>query len=165
MTFNLISVTVCIVASVVLLNVSPCTCSKNACYGAAAVTPGISFRLKDSTGMDIFTTNGTVRPVPDSVKLKDLRTGIFYPLFMGQEPGGALIYSILYARPANIVDSLVFSFGSSRPDTLIINTAMVDSWRGDECPAVKSPGISKVVLRSQVLLETNDDNAIFTIRK
>ena len=166
MSLNLNAVAICIIASVIVLNVSPCTCSKtNTCFGAAGVTPGITFKLTDSTGRDILTFAGSVTPVPDSIKLKEARTGYSFPLFISQGTNGTLIYSQQYTRPANVTDSLIFTFGNARPDTLIVTTALVDTWRGDECPRVQSPGIKRVMLRNQVLLETTDDQAVFTIKK
>jgi hypothetical protein len=75
------------------------------------------------------------------------------------------IYSLHYKRPANIVDSLIFKFGNSPLDTLIIYTGMIDGWRGDECGSVREPGIVKIVLRNQVLIETTTDQAFFTLKK
>ena len=131
MVANLNSITVLIIASVILLNVSPCTCSKNMCGGPAGVTRGIFFRLTDSNGRDILSANAAVTPVPDSIKLRDAHSNFFYPLFISRDNMGVIVFSNLYNRPANIVDSLIFTFGSTRPDTLIIHTALISTHRGD----------------------------------
>lgn len=161
------STAVCILSAAVLLNVSPCNCRKSECDSSShGVTRGINFKLKDKiNGNDILSYNGAIYPVPDSIKLKNINTGVFYFLFVVGVAGDALIYSQQYARPANVTDSLLFFYGNSLPDTLIISTGLVDGWRGDECPAVKDPGIIRVTLRNQVLVETTNDDAVFILRK
>jgi len=149
--------------SVFFLSVAgTCNCKKKVCNNTGYSKTGIiSFRLKDRiTGNDIL-TNG----VPDSIKLKDISTGYFYHLSLGQLPNGNQIFSTEFQRPANITDSLVFFFGYSLPDTLVVYTGLIDGWRGDECPTVKDPGITKVTLRNQVLVQTTNDDAIFTLLK
>jgi hypothetical protein len=129
-------------------------------------TPGIYFKLKDNiTGNDILAPGTDPRPVPDSIKLRDIRTGFSYSLLVGLGVNESIIYSQLYRRPTGIIDTLEFRFGNSLPDTLIVYTGIVDGWRGDECPLVKDAGITKVVLRSQVLIETSNDQAMFTLKK
>lgn len=166
MNFTLQSAVICMLALTVLLNVSPCTCNKNSCSPARGVTNGIRFKLKDKvTGNDILSFSGSVLPVPDSIKLKDLRTGIFYSLFMSKEVNEVIVYSQEYQKPANMIDSAAFYFGNAIPDTLLIYIGLVDGWRGDECPTIKDPGITRVVLRNQVLVETTNDDAVFALRK
>jgi hypothetical protein len=167
MIFSFKPAAVYLLFSGILLNVSPCNCSRNKCDASArGVTNRINFRLKDKiTGNDILSFGGSVVPVPDSIKLKDIRTGSLYPLFIIQGPGEVIIYSPQYYRPANVIDSLAFFYGSATPDTLLVYTGLINGWRGDECPTVKEPGITKVVLRNQVLLETTEDDGIFTLRK
>ena len=144
----------------------PCNCKRNVCDNSRhSETRYIIFKLKDRiTGNDIL-TNGIGLPVPDSIKLKNINTGYFYQLYLGQGSNGNLIYSQQYQRPANITDSLVFFFGNSVPDTLVVYTGLVDGWRGEECPTVKDPGITKVTLRNQVLVQTTNDDAMFTLLK
>jgi hypothetical protein len=167
MIFSFNTTAICILATAVLLNVSPCTCRKNACSkNPRTLTPGINFKLKDrATGNDILPATTVIQPVPDSIRLKDARTGVFYALFYGQSMNEVGIYSQQYARPVNVTDSLVFYFGNAVPDTLIVYTGSVDGWRGDECGTVKDAGITKVVLRGQVLVESTDDISVFTLRK
>ena len=155
------------ILGVFFMNVAgPCNCKKNVCNNSRHTeTRYITFRLKDRiTGNDIL-TNGTGLPVPDSIKLKNINTGYFYQLYFGLGSNGNLIYSQQYHRPANIIDSLVFFFGNSVPDTLVVYTGLIDGWRGDECPTIKDPGITKVTLRNQVLIQTTNDDAIFTLLK
>ena len=129
-------------------------------------TPGIFFKLKDKiTGNDILTAGAGPMLVPDSIKLKDLRTGYSYSLYTGLLVNESNVYSQQYNRPANVIDTLVFLFGNAMPDTLIIYTGIVQGWRGDECPSVNDAGITKVILRGQVLLETTSDSEFFTLRK
>ncbi|HEV8271749.1 MAG TPA: hypothetical protein VGQ04_10630 [Chitinophagaceae bacterium] len=116
------------------------------------------------TGNDILTFNGSTQSVPDSIKLWDIRTGYSYPLFIGLGVNESEVYSLQYKRPANIIDTLEFKFGN-KFDTLFVHTGIVDGWRGDECGSVKEPGIIKVVLRNQVLIETTYDIAIFTLKE
>jgi hypothetical protein len=167
MIFSFKPAAVYLLFSVVLLNVSPCNCNKNKCNASArGVTSGIYFKLKDKiTGNDILSFSGATGPVPDSIKLKDARLGVFYPLLISQGIGEVVIYSSQYSRPENVTDSLVFFYGNALPDTLLVYTGLVNGWRGDECPTVKEPGIIKVILRGQVLVETTEDDAIFTLRK
>ena len=111
-----------------------CNCGKDECLkNPRTETTGINFRLKDSlTGNDILTLTTGSQPVPDTIKLIDLRTGYSYPLYFARRINELLVFSQHYQRPANIIDSLIFKFGNSIPDTLIIYTGMIDGWRGDE---------------------------------
>lgn len=165
--FTLNSTSICILGSAVLLSVSLCNCRKYACNSRPeTLTRVINFKLKDKvTGNDILSFGGTVLPVPDSIKLKDIRTGVFYPLFVGQGADDVIIYSPQYTRPADVVDSLVFFYGNTLPDTLVVYIGLVDGWRGDECPYIKDAGINKVILRNQVLIETTHDGAVFSLSK
>ena len=144
-----------------------CNCGKDQCLkNPKTETNGIYFRLKDSvTGSDIISLNSGSQPVVDTIKLIDLRTGFSYPLEVGKSINESIVFSLHYRRPANIIDSLIFKFGNSPLDTLIIYTGNIDGWRGDECGSVKEPGIIKVVLRNQVLIETTTDQAVFTLKK
>ncbi len=141
-----------------------CTCGKNVCSkNPRTETHGISFYLKDkNTGNDIFTS---VQAVPDSIKLRNIKTREFYPLFVRLTVPGTFIYSNSYNRPANIIDSLEFKFGNSQLDTLVITTGIIQGWRGDECPPVEDASIIRVHLRNQLLAESYDDIAVFTLRK
>jgi hypothetical protein len=123
-----------------------CYYGKDKCLGSLHTeTNGIHFKLKNSvTGNDILTAGTSPLPAPDSIKLKDLLTGISYPLYIGLGVNESLIYSQQYQKMANIIDTLEFRFGSSIPDTLIVYTGMIDGWRGDECPTIREPGIIKV---------------------
>lgn len=157
-----------VLAGAFLLRVAgPCNCGMGPCNSTPRTwTPGIYFHLKDNAGNDIlhFPGTGTV-PAPDSIKLKNAATGVFYNLLVSQSATENSIYSLLYNRPANVVDSLIFYFGNSRPDTLLVYTGLVDGWRGDECPMIKDAGITKVMLRGQVLVETTYDYPVFTLRR
>lgn len=146
-----------------------CNCIRRDCGKSYSLkeTRNIQFHLKDKiTGKDILTNNGTVTPAPDSIKLKNIKTGLFYQLSTAQGGNNTVqLYSQQYNRPAGIIDSLEFFFGNSVPDTLIVHTGIIEGWRGDECPSGKDAGINKVTLRGQVLLQTTNDNAVFTIQK
>jgi hypothetical protein len=159
-----------LLASVVLIVMTAglCNCSRKGCRKSPDLeTNNIVFRLKDKiTGNDILTNNGTITPVPDSIKLKNIKTSAFYQLFAGLDGNNTVqIYSTQYKRPAGVVDSLVFYFGNSVPDTVVVYTGLIDGWRGDECPTIKDAGIAKITLRNQVLLQTTNDNAVFTLQK
>jgi hypothetical protein len=157
-----------LVISAVLLRVAgPCNCNKNVCdNNYRGVTPGIDFRLiSQSTGNDILNFTGGIHPVPDSIKLKNKATGQFYSLFVSSGVNGSSVRSNEYMRPPNTVDSLIFYFGNSVPDTLVVRTGLVDSWRGDECPTIKDADITKVTLRNQVLVDSTAWEATFTLRK
>ena len=130
------------------------------------LTVGIKFKLKDTAGHDILPYNAsTPTSVPDSITLQDSKTGMFYPLSLGQDLTGSLIYSPQYMRPVNIIDSLIFYYYTSIPDTLVVYTGLVKSWRGDECDSVLDAGITKVTLRNQVLVQTTKNDAVFTLTK
>ena len=165
MVFNLNAPAVFILAFVVVLNVAPCTCRKSPCFSGTLVTNGIRFRIKDSFGRDIISANTGINPAPDSIKLNDAASGFNYSLLQTYQNGGTVVFSQLYHRAANAVDSLIFRFGSSRPDTLLIYTGMVETWGGVNCPNVQTPGITKVILRSQVILQATSDTALFTLIK
>lgn len=129
-------------------------------------TGGIYFYLKDrTTGQDLLSYGASILPAPDSIRLKNLSTGQPCPLLVTKGTNGTIVFSQAYNRPAGITDSLEFRFGQSIPDTLVVTTGYIKGWRGDECPWVKDAGIVKVVLRNTVLLETTDDNSLFTILK
>jgi hypothetical protein len=168
---NYLNKTFSFVASVVffVLVTGLCNCvRRNECIKSPNLeTSGIVFRLKDKiTGNDILTNTGTVAPVPDSIKLKNIKTSVFYQLFAGLDGNNTVqIYSTQYKRPAGVVDSLVFYFGNSVPDTVVVYTGLIDGWRGDECPTIKDAGIIKITLRNQILLQTTNDNAVFTLQK
>jgi hypothetical protein len=169
---NYLNKTFSFVASVVffVLVTGLCNCvRRNECIKSPNLeTSGIVFRLKDKiTGNDILTNTGTVAPVPDSIKLKNIRTGLFYQLITSKGPNGVYVYSNQYKRPAGVTDSLVFLFGNAVPDTLVIYTGLIDGWRGDECPTVKDAGIIKVTLSNQILYQatTPFDNAEFILQK
>jgi hypothetical protein len=144
-----------------------CNCRKEECNTIPRKqTIGINFRLKDGiTGNDIITYAGSIQPAPDSIRLKDIVSGQSYPLFISKGVNETIIYSAHYVRPANMIDTLEFKFGNFPLDTLIVYTGFVKGWRGDECPTVNDAGIRKITLRGQVLLETDEDNALFTILK
>ena len=153
-----ISVKICtvILLGIALLNVEgPCNCKKNLCNSTqASVTSSISFSLKNKiTGADILTATG---PVPDSIKLRDLRTGYYYHLYSGYSGSDYRLLANDYNRASNIIDSVVFSFGSSVPDTLLIYTGLAEGLRGQDCPPVPQPAIVKAILRGQVILDTNN---------
>jgi len=148
--------------------VGSCISKKSDCMNNPRIsTSGIYFHLKDkTTGNDIITAGTAPSAVPDSIKLKNLVTGQNYPLMLGLSgPSETILYSQQYLRPANVEDSLVFYFGNAIPDTLVVQTGLVDGWRGDECPTVREPGITKVTLRGQVLLQTTSFDEFFTIKK
>ena len=133
-------------------------------------TTSISFIIKDkNTGANLLPFPSSTFPAPDSIKLRNLHSGMFYTLYvsyindMGVE--NAILYSHDYNRPAGVADSLVFLFGNSIPDTLRVEVGLVDGWRGDECPSVREAGIKKVTLRNQVLFETEDDQVLIPILK
>lgn len=144
-----------------------CNCGKDECLkNPRTETSGIYFNLKDSiTGNDIISLSSGSLPVPDTIKLIDFRTGFSYPLYAAASVNETVVFSQHYQRPASIIDTLVFKFGNAIPDTLIVYTGVIDGWRGDECPSVKEPGITKVVLRGRVLIETSNDQATFTLKK
>ena len=146
-----------------------CNCVRRDCGKSYSLkeTRNIQFNLKDKiTGKEILTNNGTVTPAPDSIKLKNIKTGLFYQLFTAQGGNNTVqLYSQQYNRPAGVIDSLVFFFGNSVPDTLVVHTGIIEGWRGDECPTGKDAGINKVTLRGQVLLQTTFDNAVITLEK
>lgn len=143
-----------------------CSRLKNDCdSNPRQATTLILFKLKNkNTGNDILPYNGTNLTVPDSIKLKDSRTGNIIPLYIANGAGEAILYGP-YTRPGNIVDSLIFYFGTMVPDTLIVHTGLVDGWRGDECPYIKEPGITEVSLRNQVLLQATKDDESFILIK
>jgi hypothetical protein len=154
--------------SLVLLRVAgPCTCNKSDCLNNPRnETVYVSFFLKDkTTGKDIISADSGYRTVPDSIQLKNLVTGQSSPLVLGLDATSETVILGHYQRPANVEDSLVFYFGNSIPDTLVVQTGLVDGWRGDECPTVREPGVTKVTLRGQVLLVTTSSTEYFTIRK
>lgn len=130
-------------------------------------TRDIQFHLKNKiTGGEIFIYTGPAMAAPDSIKLKNLKTGTFYQLSTGSGGNNIVqLYSQQYNRPAGIVDSLVFYFGNAIPDTLVVYTGIVEGWRGDECPSGKDAGINKVTLRGQVLVETTYDGPVITLQK
>lgn len=131
-------------------------------------TSEIQFYLKsDATGNDILTWVGQPTAVPDSITLRDIETNQLFSLFIGLGSyQQSLVYSKDYRRPANIVDSLEFKFGNAPLDTIVVHTGIIDGWRGDECPTVKEPGITKVTLRNQVLIESNGLSLpTFTLKK
>jgi hypothetical protein len=168
MVFSTTTFGITILASFFMLSVvPPCNCKRFECLeNPRSETPGIYFKLKDRiTGNDILTAGTAPLPVPDSIKLKDLSTGYSYPLHIGLGVNESNVYTLQYRQPANIVDSLIFLFGNATPDTLIIYTGIVKGWRGDECPFVNDAGITKVMLRGQVLLETMYDSEFFTLKK
>jgi hypothetical protein len=140
---------------------------KNACNDEPrTLTSGIYFYLKDrATGNDILNYGASILPAPDSIRLKNAGTGQPYPLYVTKSNNGSVVFSQFYNRPAGVVDSLEFRFGSAVPDTLIIYTGLINGWRGDECPTVKDAGITKVILRNVVLVETTNDDSFFTITK
>lgn len=152
---------------ILLSVVPPCTCRKNLCnLQPQTETRGIYFTLKDkNTGQDKLSYAGSAQPVPDSIRLRDLRSGLYYALYIGQQVNEAIIYSIQYKRPAGVVDSLIFIFGNAAPDTLVVFTGTVKGWRGDECPFAQDAGIVKVLLHGQVLLDTQYDDAVIPLRK
>ncbi|HET6993390.1 MAG TPA: hypothetical protein VFI06_00345 [Chitinophagaceae bacterium] len=156
-----------VVSAVILRVAGPCNCGKNVCDSDyRGVTPGINFKLKNqNTGADILMYTGSLQPAPDSIKLKNAATGQFYSLFISLGVNESLVRSNEYIRPPNTVDSLIFYFGSSIPDTLVVRNGLVDSWRGDECPTVKDADITKVTLRNQVLFDSTAGDAVFTLRK
>lgn len=130
-------------------------------------TRNIQFLLKDKiTGKDILTYAGSIAPVPDSIKLKNIKIGFFYQLLTAEGGNNSVhIYSTQYNRPVDVVDSLVFYFGNAVPDTLLVHTGIIEGWRGDECPSGKDAGINKVTLRGQVLVQTNFDDALIVLQK
>jgi hypothetical protein len=146
-----------------------CNCVRRDCGKSYSLkeTRDIQFNLKDKiTGKDILTNNGTVTPAPDSIKLKNIKTGLFYQLSTAQGGNNTVqLYSQQYNRPAGVIDSLVLFFGNSVPDTLVVHTGIIEGWRGDECPSGKDAGINKVTLRGQVLLQTTNDIAVITLEK
>jgi hypothetical protein len=146
-----------------------CNCIRRDCGKSYSLkeTRDIQFHLKDKiTGKDLLTNNGTVTPAPDSVKLKNIKTGFLYQLFTAQGANNTVqLYSKQYNRPAGIIDSLVFFFGNFVPDTLIVHTGIIQGWRGDECPSGKDAGINKVTLRGQVLVETTYDLPVIILQK
>lgn len=151
-----------------LLNVAgPCNCNKRDCNNQVrGTTAPIQFGIRSAaTGNSLLmhTTRGLL--APDSIRLKDLRTGLFYPLLTGLSPQGPTLYSAAYLRPAGVMDSLALFFGNSTPDTLFIQTGMVDAFKGDECGIVKDAGITRVTLRGQILLNTTTEDALFMIPK
>jgi hypothetical protein len=167
MIFQVKIVTYFIFAVFFLRVAGPCNCKKDVCSNSPyGVVRYIFFKLKDRvTGNDILINNGNFTAVPDSIKLKDIKTGFFYQLYTAPGPNGLQVYTQQYSRPAGIIDSLVFFFGNSVPDTLVVHTGLIDGWRGDECPTVKDAGITKVTLRNQVLVQTTSDDAIITLQK
>lgn len=166
MKFFAVDIPAAVIFSCVLI--SACGPSaKNACNNEPrTLTTGIYFYLKDRvTGNDILNYGSSLLPAPDSIRLKNSATGQGYPLYVTRGSNGSVVFSQFYNRPAGVVDSLEFRFGSSAPDTLIIYTGLINGWRGDECPTVKDAGITKVVLRNVVLIETTNDDSFFTITK
>lgn len=160
----------CVTAALVCLGIFFSQCnfsSRTVCHNKPLLqTGGIYFYLKDRvTGFDLLSYGASVLPAPDSVKLINITTGQVYPLLVTKGSNGSILFSALYKRPAGITDSLEFRFGQAVPDTLIVSTGLIKGWRGDECPTVNDAGIKKVVLRNTVLLETTDDNSIFTLMK
>lgn len=128
-------------------------------------TSGLFFYIKNKlTGIDYYTSQPGPFTVPDSVKLLNLRTGDFLQL-SAHNNHRDLIFLAKYIQNSGVTDSLVFFFGASVPDTLLVQTGFVNGWRGDECPTVKDAGIIKVSLRNQVLLQTIDDGGIFSLSK
>lgn len=146
-----------------------CSCVRRDCGKKYSLneTRDIQFRLVDKiTGKDILTNNGAITPAPDSIKLKNIKTGFFYQLSTTKGGNNTVqLYSLQYNRPAGVIDSLVFYFGNSVPDTLVVHTGIVEGWRGDECPSGKDAGINKVTLRGQVLVETSYDLPVITLLK
>ena len=130
-------------------------------------TNGIYFSLKNGvTGNDVYPPPASPMLAPDSVKLIDLKTNYSYELKIGLGPDQtSTLYSNQYRRTAGITDTLIFKFGNATPDTLVVFTGIVKGWRGDECPYVNDAGITKVMLRNQVLVETVYSEATFTIFK
>lgn len=125
----------------------------------------ISFYIKNRlTGTDYYTSGTGTFIVPDSVKLFNSKTGSFYQLSSFALKNN-LVFTGNYVQNSGVTDSLIFFFGTSVPDTLLVETGLVNGWRGDECATVKDAGIVKVSLRNQVLLQTNDDNGIFSLSK
>ena len=146
-----------------------CNCIKRDCGKSYSLknTRDIQFHLKDKiTRKDILVNNGTVTPAPDSIKLKNIKSGLFYQLSTAQGGNNTVqLYSQQYNRPAGVIDSLVFFFGNSVPDTLVVHIGIIEGWRGDQCPPGKDAGINKVTLRGQVLVETTYDIAVITLEK
>ena len=133
-------------------------------------TQDINFILKDkNTGANLLPVPASASPAPDSIKLKNKHTGMFYTLFVSYTDDmgikNAVVYSRDYNRPAGVADSLIFFFGNSIPDTMRVEVGLIDGWRGDECPSVKDAGIRKVTLRNQVLIDTDDDYVLIPLRK
>lgn len=157
------SIVVCIIITFIQYS-----CSRRECrQDPQSETNGIQLRLKNNaTGNDIYPGPTTTLPAPDSVRLIDLNTNYSYELGIGLGPDQtSVLYTNEYRRPAGITDTLVFKFGSAMPDTLVVYTGIVKGWRGDECPYVNDAGIIKVTLRNQVLVETQYDDARFTLLK
>jgi hypothetical protein len=166
MMFNGIKIISVFILAITLINVAgPCNCGNNDCNLIPnPLTPGIQFTLKDKiTGQDILSPSNM--GIPDSIKLFDVRTQTYLQLiyFNGFTQTG--MYSPYYKRPANVIDTLVFKFGTSAPDSLIVHTGLVQSWRGDECPMVEDAGIRKVYLRNQLIVDTIGANVFIPLRK
>ena len=163
MSLRSISFYVCVMTAVILYGCIRRECRKD----PQKETNGIHFYLKDRvTGNDIYAAPTTFFPAPDSVKLIDLRTNQPYALNVGLGPNQtSVLFSNQYRRIPNITDTLIFKFGNAIPDTLIVFTGIVKGWRGEECPYINDAGITKVTLRNQVLVETEYDDAVFTLLK
>lgn len=142
------------------------SCVRRDCnYTPRTETTAIRFKLKDkTTGVNIIIKSINNNAAPDSIQLKNIKTGQMYSLKIDLWQNESTFYS-QYIRPANISDSLEFKFGSSIPDTLVVHTGIVDGWRGDECGSVDDAGIVKVTLRGQTLPISNADDIFFTIIK
>ena len=148
-----------------LVSLSGFRCIREGCSSMPFdFTNTLRFKVVNNQGHSHLDLIGFSMPAADSIKLKDLRTGQFYPLFQTRF-GVDTVITTGYVKQTPAMDSLVFYFGQSVPDTLLLTIGRISSSRGDNCGTMQDAGITKVMLRGQTIFETTADQSLITFVK